>query len=103
VLLSSWGAASSAVAGFQGCCNPAAIALLPCGALVTGEKGFVRVKVYEPDGSLSSVVAQPAEFPVGDPSIDIATRKAHGGEIIVLVPLEKAVRVFVKKDSTDDE
>jgi len=96
-LLASWGKASADVDGFGGCCNPASIAILPCGAIVTGEKGLVRVKVYETDGSLTSVVAQQAEFPAGEVSVDIATRKANGGEILVLVPLEKAVRVYVKK------
>ncbi len=99
-LLASWGKASIDVEGFGGCCNPAGIALLPCGAIVTAEKGYVRVKVYETDGSLSSVVAQPADFPAGEVSVDIATRKANGGEILVLVPLEKTVRVYVKKGAT---
>jgi hypothetical protein len=96
-LLASWGKASFETDGFAGCCNPAAIALLPCGSLVTGEKGFIRVKVYEPDGSLVSVVAQPGDFLPAEVSVRIATRQANGGEILVLVPGAKEVRVYVKK------
>ena len=95
-LLGAWGTSSLKAEGFAGCCNPAHIAVLPCGALVTAEKGLPRVKVYEPDGRLTAVVAAPADFRATESGLDLATRKANGGEILVLVPLERVVRVYVK-------
>lgn len=95
-LLGSWGAHSTRPEGFLGCCNPAHLALLPCGSLVTSEKGLLRVKVFEPEGELAALVALPADFPATEASLDLATRKASGGEILVLVPGERSVRVYVK-------
>jgi len=101
-LLVSWGQSSIEADGFVGCCNPVHLALLPCGALVTAEKGIARVKVYEPDGSLTAVVALPADFPAAETGLSLSTRKANGGEILVLVPEERAVRVYVKKGAGGD-
>jgi DNA-binding beta-propeller fold protein YncE len=95
--LAAWGRSSLDIDGFGGCCNPAHLALLPCGSIVTSEKGLLRIKVYEPDGRLAAVVATPADFPASETSLDLATRKANGGEILVLVPGERAVRIYVKK------
>ena len=97
--LAGWGRSSLEIDGFGGCCNPAHLALLPCGAIVTSEKGLLRIKVYEPDGALSAVVATPADFKAGETSLDLATRKANGGEILVLVPGERVVRIYVKKEA----
>jgi hypothetical protein len=102
VLIASWGKETMELEGFGGCCNPVHIALLPCGALVTSEKGLLRVKVYEPDGKLSAVVAAPADFPAAEAGLDLATRQANGGEILVLVPGERAVRVYCKKEVAGD-
>ncbi len=99
-LMASWGKASLDADGFAGCCNPAAIALLPCGSLVTAEKGFIRVKVHEPDGKLVSVVAQPGDFPPAEVSVRLATRQANGGEILVLLPWQREVRVYVRKGAS---
>jgi hypothetical protein len=95
-LLGSWGGESTAPEGFLGCCNPVHIALLPCGSLVTSEKGILRVKVFESEGRLTGVAALPADFSATERSVDLATRKANGGEILVLVPGERAVRVYCK-------
>ncbi|MGA2974624.1 MAG: hypothetical protein ABSF77_04870 [Spirochaetia bacterium] len=102
-LIGSWGRASADVDGFLGCCNPAHIAVLPCGSVVTSEKGVPRVKVYEPDGRLSAVVALPADFPAGTVSLPVATRKANGGEVLILVPGERAVRVYCHKEMAGDD
>jgi hypothetical protein len=102
-LMGSWGRASAQVDGFLGCCNPAHIAVLPCGAVVTSEKGVPRVKVYEPDGRLNSVVALPSDFPAGTVSLPVATRKANGGEVLVLVPGERAVRVYCHREMAGND
>jgi len=98
-LLASWGGQSTALDGFLGCCNPAHVSLLPCGSLVTSEKGILRVKVYQPDGKLEAVVALPEDFPAGEASLDLATRQANGGEVLVLVPAKRVVRVYAKKEA----
>jgi hypothetical protein len=96
-LLSSWGRSSMDVDGFGGCCNPAHIAQLPCGKIVTAEKGVPRVKVYEPDGKLFAVAAPPGDFPRAEAGLDLTTRRANGGEILVLVPSRRTVRVYAGK------
>jgi len=58
-----WGKPGAAIEGFCGCCNPIALAMLPDGRCITGEKGFPRVKVFGADGSFECVVAGPESFP----------------------------------------
>lgn len=94
--LGSWGLSSAEAEGFAGCCNPAHIAVLPCGSVVTSEKGLLRVKVHEPGGALESIAASAPDFP-GEMALDLATRKANGGEVLVLVPGRRVVRVYVKR------
>jgi sugar lactone lactonase YvrE len=55
----TWGKPTTGIDGFCGCCNPAAIAILPDGRIVTGEKGLPRVKVYSSTGRLDFLVADP--------------------------------------------
>ena len=94
-LVSSWGKSSPSIEGFCGCCNPSHIAVLPGGGLVTSEKGLARVKTYTAGGELVSVVAPPAAFAEGTTGLDVAADSR--GRILVLDPLAKKVRVFVKK------
>ena len=98
-LLGSWGTSSLDIGGFGGCCNPVHIAVCPCGSLITAEKGLPRVKVYEADGTLAAVVAGPSDFASGETGLDLATGKANGGEVLVLVPSKRVVRVYVKKEA----
>ncbi len=100
--LASWGKSSLEPEGFGGCCNPAHIAQLPCGKIVTSEKGLLRVKVYEPDGKVFAIVAMPKDFPSGEKSLDIATRRANGGEILVLVPSIRKVQVYAERENVGD-
>jgi len=98
-ILTSWGAHGSEITKFYGCCNPAAIALLADGSVVTYEKVLQRVKVYTPQGRFSSVVVGPNEFSdhprdthvVPDIAVD---RRGH---VLVLDPVRKAVRIFKRK------
>jgi hypothetical protein len=98
-----WGEASALIDGFIGCCNPVHLAVLPCGSIVTSEKGVPRVKVYEPGGRLEAVVAGPRDFPPGTTTLAVATRKAHGGEVLVLVPAERAIRVYCHSEEGGDD
>lgn len=58
-LLGLWEAPAQNVTGFAGCCNPARVALLPDGRLVTSEKKVPRVKIYSAAGVFESFVVPP--------------------------------------------
>lgn len=77
--------------GFVGCCNPVNIALTPDGKVVTAEKMVARVKVYEPDGTLLSLI--------GPDQFDQQCTHLHldvdaGGRILVADPVRREVKVF---------
>ena len=89
----SWGHSSTEVAGFAGCCNPAQMAILSDGRVVTSEKGIPTVKIYSPAGRLESVVATAemlARLPdqCGNPyrpiGLDVAVDPS--GRVLVLDP-----------------
>lgn len=90
-----WGESSSEMEGFCGCCNPTHIALLKDGSMVTSEKGYPRVKVYDPNGVLAGVVAGESQFKEGTKGLDLAVDSA--GKIYVLDPKLKRIRIFKKK------
>ncbi len=109
----TWGKRGFDIKGFCGCCNPAAIAILPDGRFVTGEKGLPRVKVYSPQGRFECVVAGPKTL---DPTatgaedtrdvykltaVDLAVDSQ--GRVLVLDPKAKSVRVFVRKDEKGED
>ncbi len=105
----SWGKASSAIEGFCGCCNPVDFDLLPDGRYVTAEKGLIRVKIYDADGTFESVVAGPEQLAPGSlellgqrsPDRDLAEFKVAAdsdGLIYVLDPGESKVRMFREKE-----
>jgi hypothetical protein len=91
-LRSSWGSASAAIEGFCGCCNPIHIATLANGSFVTAEKGIPRVKVYDPTGTLTAVVAGPEVFGEASTGFDLAVDDA--GRVLVLDPARRQVRIF---------
>ena len=93
---SHWGRQSEEIDGFCGCCNPAAMAILPGVGFVTGEKGIPRVKVYDDCGLFRSVVGGPESFAAETVGLDLAVDSQ--GRILVLDPVAKAVRVFVRKE-----
>lgn len=93
-----WGSQLRGIEGFIGCCNPAHIAILPDGRVVTSEKGVSRVKVYGPDlaeatrGRLDGVAAAPDQLSKYEGSMDVATDAS--GRILLLDPGAKLVRVY---------
>jgi len=95
VLRGFWAASIPGTEGFGGCCNPARIAFLPDGNLITSEKGVLRVKVYKPSGELVGVVAPPSAF-VEDQKVSDITADEEG-RIYLLDPEKKMIRVFEKK------
>ena len=91
----SWGEFGMEIQGFSGCCNPSHFTLLEDGSFVTSEKGLPRVKVYNRIGDLVSVVAPTEQFIEGTVGLDLAVDSAQ--RIYVLDPMQKLVRIFVKK------
>jgi len=89
-----WNRTSAGIDGFSGCCGPAQIAVLPDGSFVTAEKGLVRIKVHQPNGDLSTVVAPPSKFPGGTHAPDLAV--GDNGVIYALDFDQKIIRVFEK-------
>ncbi|MFZ4394710.1 MAG: hypothetical protein ACOYOU_03680 [Kiritimatiellia bacterium] len=84
-----WSKPGMKTPGFSGCCNPAFLALLPNGDLVTSEKKIPRVKIYGPDGTFRSVVAPPSALP-GDEGRPVAVDRV--GRVLVLDG--QRIRVF---------
>jgi hypothetical protein len=103
----SWGKSSLGIEGFCGCCNPANMAVMADGRIVTAEKGIPRVKVYAADGKFLSVVAGPELLAAQATSAE-ETRDAHKlkvidvaadsrGRVLVLDPALRSVRIFEPK------
>lgn len=104
-LITSWYRPSMDVQGFCGCSNPAHIAFLEDGSLVTAEHGLSRVKIYSPDRQLTALVAGPESFGEGPTRMlgldqeaairDLAVDSA--GRIIVLDSKNGELRIFQKR------
>jgi hypothetical protein len=102
-----WGAATPAIEGFSGCCNPVNFAMLADGSFVMAEKGLVRVKIYDAEGKFIGVVAGPQQLEWTEQQVctspeqcqskgfDVAVDAA--GRIYVLDTVKNAVRIFEKK------
>lgn len=102
----AWGKPSERIEGFCGCCNPAHLAVLPDGRIVTAEKGIPRVKVYSAEGTFEGVVAGPESL---SPNLAAATETREDlrlhpvsvaadsrGRILVLDPVARCVKIFVE-------
>jgi hypothetical protein len=102
-----WGTPSAAVDGFCGCCNPVNIAMLPDGSFVTCEKGLVRIKIYNSDGTFVGVVAGPEQFGAGGTTkicmlpeecqtsgFDVAVDRE--GRVFVLDTVDNIVKMFTR-------
>ncbi len=103
-----WGKFSTDVEGFCGCCNPVNFAILEDDSFVTSEKGLIRVKTYDADGSFVGVVAGPEQlvegnvslaclFPEGCQSGGFDVAVDTEGRIYVLDTIQNVVRIFTKK------
>lgn len=103
-----WGETSIRVEGFSGCCNPAALAILPNGHIITSEKGLIRVKEYDDQGHFLGVVAGPEQLGWVEP-VRVHDRPENTqvrgfgvavdaeGRVYVLDTVRNVIRVFEKK------
>lgn len=66
-LLDAWGEPGESDARFCGCCNPARLAVLASGEILTSEKGTPRVKVLSPTGQLQQACHRAASGHAPDP------------------------------------
>jgi sugar lactone lactonase YvrE len=87
-----WGAAGGAIDAFHGCCNPADFLLLADGSFITAEKGLARVKRYDADGILESVITSPTDFSESPRGLDVAADAS--GNVLVLERGTRVVRVY---------
>ncbi len=103
----AWGKATFRIEGFCGCCNPVSFAILPNESFVTCEKGLLRVKIYEPNGTFKAVVAGPEQLAEGR-ICQVCTSPAkcgtggfgvstdEKGRVFVLDTVKNLVRIFSK-------
>jgi len=102
-----WGEPSATVQGFCGCCNPVNFAILEDESFVTCEKGLIRVKIYDPEGTFVGVVAGPEQLVEGDTTrigeiayegktdgFDVAVDAS--GRIFVLDTIKNVIRIFTR-------
>jgi len=94
-----WGAGSTRIEDFFGCCNPAYLALVPGGGFLTSEKGLSRIKLYSAEGVFRTVVAPPEAFREEATSIAVAVDSR--GRVLALDPSLGAVRIFEAKTGSD--
>jgi len=83
--------------GFAGCCNPACIALLDEGRILTVEKGIKRIKILSTAGELLEVVADEESLAVnflGDGAL-----AGGDGRLMVLDRAAREIIVFKGKKS----
>ena len=94
---------------FHGCCNPIAIDLLSDGRWVTAEKGLgtTRVKIYDEEGKLETIVAGPDQFdePSSGPPIvlDIAVHPTDPKSVVTVYDGTHQGRHVFKKTSWEAE
>jgi sugar lactone lactonase YvrE len=78
-------------AGFPGCCNPTNLALDTAGRVIVSEKAGPRVKVYDPEGQLLTVVTDDL-FDAAAKNMDLAVDSQ--GRIYVADTVMLEIRVF---------
>jgi sugar lactone lactonase YvrE len=85
------------IEAFCGCCNPAHIARLSNGNIVTSEKGLFRIKLYSSRGPFIGVVAPTTAFDENNAPLDLAVDSLD--RILVADPARKQIRIFESRTS----
>jgi len=60
------------------------------------------MEIWRSVASAARELAAASELPPTEAGLDLATRAADGGEVLVLVPSRRVVRVYAKKGPADD-
>ena len=84
-----WGRRTRGLNGFTGCCNPVSVVVTKSGQFVTAERGQPRIKLFDNDGKLHSVIAEPDAFDITehqevDTDADLVTCQNGGIELALL-------------------
>ena len=84
-----WGRRTRGLDGFTGCCNPVSVIVTKSGQFVTAERGQPRIKLFDNDGKLHSVIAEPEAFDIRehqrvDTDADLVTCQNGGIELALL-------------------
>ena len=84
-----WGRRTRGLDGFTGCCNPVSVVVTESGQFVTAERGQPRIKLFDNDGKLRSVIAEPEAFDISehervDTDADLVTCQNGGIEVALL-------------------
>ena len=84
-----WGRRTRGLNGFTGCCNPVSVVVTESGQFVTAERGQPRIKLFDNDGKLHSVIAEPEAFDITehqgvDTEADLVTCQNGGIELALL-------------------
>lgn len=99
-IVTSWYHPTLELHGFSGCCNPTQIAFDNEGNLITGEKGLVRLKVYEVTaGTFEELIVGHKFFPKAQSLRDLVVDSQN--RVMVLEPQSDLIRVFALKESAD--
>jgi hypothetical protein len=98
IMVRQWGIYGTSVGAFIGCCNPTDFAFLPDGRVITAEKGTPRVKIFNANGKLHSVVAGPGDFAQEAAGIDVAADAQ--GRVWVMDPVARELRIYSPKGET---
>lgn len=83
-------------AGFTGCCNPTNLALTPQGQLVTAEKAAPRVKLYDADRKLLTVIGK-GDFDPNCKNMDVVVDSR--GRIYVIDTVRLHICVYAPETS----
>lgn len=98
VLLGFWGKGGPQPERFRGCCNPTSIALASHGRIVTAEKIWPRVKVYDAKGKMLAFIG-PDAFTPNVKGLDLALDSLE--RIFVADAGDGKVRVFAERKPHD--
>lgn len=103
----AWGQFGNRLEDFTACCNPVSFAILEDGSVITCEKGFARVKVYDSLGNLKGFVAEPKQLANIAPSVGVKTERVQRygfdvaansqGHVYILDRARNVVRTFKRK------
>ena len=88
-LQSRWGKRTRGLDGFTGCCNPVSVAVTGSGEFVTAERGQPRIKLFDRNGKLRTVIAEPEAFDTTehdrvDTDAELVTCQNGGIEVALL-------------------